>query len=72
MQIRVTEPRDRIRLVVSQVSKSRPGHPAELFILKKLILLLVFAALVPAAIAAPANPPKKTVRLAVCQILVID
>jgi predicted amidohydrolase len=41
-------------------------------ILKKLTLILAVAVLVPAAFAAPGNAPKKTVRLAVCQILVID
>ncbi|MGP8175865.1 MAG: carbon-nitrogen hydrolase family protein [Terracidiphilus sp.] len=40
--------------------------------MKKLTLLLALAMLLPAASGASGGAPKKTVRLAVCQILVID
>jgi predicted amidohydrolase len=45
-----------------------PSRETENVVMKKLALLLAFAIFLPAAWSAP----KKTVRLAVCQILVID
>jgi N-carbamoylputrescine amidase len=39
---------------------------------KKLVLFLALSLLLPAAFGAPAKTPKRVVRLAVCQILVID